>query len=71
MVTTGIAHRLLDRDAERRVFDRLVEVVRGGRSSVLVVRGEPGIGKTALLDYVVDAAAGFRVARAEGVESEG
>src|ERR1700756_158710 len=70
MVATDTAHGLLDRDAEREVLDRLLEVVRGGRSSVLVVRGEPGIGKTALLEYAIDAAGGFRVVRAEGVESE-
>jgi predicted ATPase len=70
MGTTGIAHGLLDRDAERGVCDRVLEVVRGGRSSVLVVRGEPGIGKTSLLDYAVDAASGFQVVRAEGVEAE-
>src|SRR5258708_36432145 len=43
---------------------------RGGMGSALVLRGEPGIGKTALLDYAVESAAGFRVARAGGVESE-
>ena len=43
---------------------------RGGSSAVLVVRGEPGIGKTALLDYAAGRAVGFRVIRAWGVESE-
>jgi DNA-binding CsgD family transcriptional regulator len=70
VVTTGIADGLLDRRAEREVFARLVGRARSGQSSVLVVRGEPGIGKTALLDYAIDSAAGFRVVRAVGVESE-
>ena len=41
-----------------------------GHSAVLVVCGEPGIGKTALLDYAAGRASGFRVVRAWGVESE-
>jgi DNA-binding CsgD family transcriptional regulator len=51
-------------------LDGLLAEVRAGRSRALVVRGEPGIGKTALLKYATDAAPDFRVARAEGVESE-
>jgi AAA ATPase domain len=51
-------------------LDRLLADVRAGRSRVLVVRGEPGIGKTALLGYAADTAQDFQVARAEGVESE-
>jgi DNA-binding CsgD family transcriptional regulator len=70
MVTSGIGYGLLDRRAEREVLDGLFEVVRGGRSGVLVVRGEPGIGKSALLDYAIASASGFRVVRANGVESE-
>jgi DNA-binding CsgD family transcriptional regulator len=70
MVATGLSHGLLDRTAEREVFDRLLECVRGGHSSVLIVRGEPGIGKTALLDYAVESAAGFQVLRVAGVEFE-
>ena len=66
----GRATRLTGRDGEREVLDRLVEAVRGGESRVLVVRGEPGIGKTALLDYAAGRAVGFRVVRAWGVESE-
>jgi len=50
--------------------DRLLADVRAGRSRVVVVRGEPGIGKTALLGYAGQSAADFRVARAGGVESE-
>jgi AAA ATPase domain len=51
-------------------LDGLLAEVRAGYSRVLVVRGEPGIGKTALLGYAARVAADFQVARAEGVESE-
>src|SRR5215475_9253533 len=61
---------LLDRHAERAVLDKLLDAARGGRSGVLVVRGEAGVGKTALLDYAVQSAAGMRIARLAGVESE-
>src|ERR1017187_8176101 len=47
----------------------LLADVRAGRSRALVLRGEPGIGKTALLGYAAETAPDFRVARAEGVES--
>jgi DNA-binding CsgD family transcriptional regulator len=53
-----------------RALDQVLEDVRVGRSRAVVVRGEPGIGKTALLNYAAGAASDFRVARAEGVESE-
>ena len=49
---------------------QLVGGVRGGQSAVLVLRGEAGIGKTALLRYLISQAPGFTVARAFGVESE-
>ncbi|HEY2656920.1 MAG TPA: ATP-binding protein, partial [Solirubrobacteraceae bacterium] len=58
------------RRAEREVLDRLIEEVRSGQSGVLVVSGEPGVGKTALLESAIISASGFRVARAAGVESE-
>jgi hypothetical protein len=51
-------------------LDGLLADVRAGRSRVLVIRGEPGIGKIALLGYAAGTAPGFQVARAEGVESE-
>ena len=67
---TGLATGLTDRRRERGVFDRLIEAVRAGESRVLVVRGNPGVGKTALLDYLVSQAWGCRLARAVGVQSE-
>ena len=51
-------------------MDRLLESVRAGQSGALVVRGEAGVGKTALLDYMRDRATGFRIAPASGVQSE-
>ena len=59
--------RLTDRDGERGVLDRLVDAVRAGESRVLVIRGDPGVGKTVLLDYLADRAQGCRVARTVGV----
>ena len=61
---------LLDRLRERAALSELLDAARAGRSGVLVLRGEPGVGKTALLDCAVEAAAGLRVARVAGVESE-
>jgi DNA-binding CsgD family transcriptional regulator len=58
------------RREERRALDRLIQAARAGRSSVLVIRGEAGGGKTALLDYVAERSAGFRLARVGGVETE-
>ena len=61
---------LLGRAGERQLLDRMLDNVRGGQSAVLVIRGEAGVGKTALLHYCARQAAGFRVARIAGVESE-
>jgi len=61
---------LVDRRTERSALDSLLAAARGGLGSALVLRGEPGIGKTALLDYAIESAPGFRIARAVGVESE-
>src|SRR4051812_33960244 len=61
---------LLGRADERELLDRLLENVRAGQSAVLVVRGEAGVGKTALLHYCARQASGFRVARIAGVEAE-
>jgi DNA-binding CsgD family transcriptional regulator len=65
-----MAEGLRGRDTERAVLDRLLDDVRAGHSRVLVVRGEAGVGKTALLDYLQDRASSCRVLRAAGVESE-
>src|SRR5450432_2454954 len=62
--------QLIGREREREVLDRLLDGVRGGRGGVLVADGEAGVGKTALLDYAVEAARGFRIARTSGVEGE-
>jgi DNA-binding CsgD family transcriptional regulator len=61
---------LRGRDSECEALDRLLDAVRAGRSGALVMRGEPGVGKTALLDYALERASGCRVARAAGVQSE-
>jgi DNA-binding CsgD family transcriptional regulator len=61
---------LAGRGAEGARLDRLLADARAGQSAVLVLRGEPGIGKTALLGYAAERAAGFQVFRAAGVESE-
>jgi DNA-binding CsgD family transcriptional regulator len=58
------------RSAETARIDELVAAARGGRSGALVIRGEPGVGKTALLDYAGQAAAGIRLLRGTGIESE-
>ena len=52
------------------MLDQLIDAVRAGGNRVLVVRGEPGVGKSALLDYLAERAPGCRVLRAAGVESE-
>ena len=69
-MTRGRAEGLTDRRSERQVLDRLVEAVRAGESRTLVVHGDPGVGKTVLLDYVAGRARGCRVARAAGVQTE-
>ena len=61
---------LLGRSGESATLDRLLAEARAGRGQVLVLRGEAGIGKTALMDYLAARASGCRVARAAGAESE-
>src|ERR1700678_618751 len=66
----GRVSGLTGRRRECGMLDQLIDAVRAGGSRVLVVRGEPGVGKSALLDYLAGRASGCRVARAAGVESE-
>jgi DNA-binding CsgD family transcriptional regulator len=61
---------LRGRRSECEALDRLLDAVRAGESRALVVRGEPGVGKTALLEYAVERASESRVVRAAGVQSE-
>jgi DNA-binding CsgD family transcriptional regulator len=61
---------LLGRRSECAKLDRLLDDARAGRSGALVVRGDPGVGKTALLRYLIESASDLTVARALGVESE-
>src|SRR6478609_4589548 len=70
MVVGPGAGRLLGRQRERAVLDRLLDTARSGHSAVLVVHGDPGIGKTALLEYAIEAAEDFHVIRTSGVEGE-
>ena len=65
-----MAIQLQGRQRECETLDRLVVSLRAGQSAALVLRGEAGIGKTALLDYVQANPAASRVVRAAGVESE-
>ena len=65
-----VASEFVDRTSEREVLDRLLASVREGQSTVLVIRGQAGIGKTALLRYAARHASGFRVAQVAGVQAE-
>jgi AAA ATPase domain/Bacterial regulatory proteins, luxR family len=70
MVTRSSGELLLGRQSERELLGRLLEAARGGRGGVLVVHGEAGVGKTALLEDAVAAGREFRAARTVGVEGE-
>ena len=73
MAPSGGAGRklgLINRDAERAVLDPFVAGVRAGEGQSLVVRGDPGVGRTALLDYLTGRSGGCRMIRAAGVQSE-
>ena len=61
---------LVGRHRERKLLDRLIQSAASGDSRVLVVLGEPGVGKTALLDYAIETAARFRAVRTTGIESQ-
>jgi DNA-binding CsgD family transcriptional regulator len=67
---SGPAPALLNRQQERTALDGLLSDLRSGRGRAVMLRGEAGAGKTALLEYAVAAAADMRVIRAAGVESE-
>ena len=67
---TGGGTRLIGRAVESSVLERLLEAVRGGESRALVLHGEPGIGKTALLEFLEKRAADCRVISVSGVQSE-
>jgi DNA-binding CsgD family transcriptional regulator len=69
-VTVHPPPRLFGRTGELEILGRLIANARSGQSAVLVVRGEPGIGKTELLRHLIAQASGFGVARVAGVESE-
>jgi DNA-binding CsgD family transcriptional regulator len=69
-MTEVLAPELLGRTSEREVLDRVLANVRGGQSALLVIRGEAGIGKTALLQYGANQASGFRVVHVTGAEAE-
>jgi len=68
--SASFERRLYGRRGEREVLDQLLASVRAGQSGVLVLRGEAGVGKTALLGYLVGRASGCRIVRAAGAEPE-
>ncbi len=70
MVEGVESRRLFGRQREIAVLERLLSTAREGHGAVLVVYGDPGVGKTALLEYISDAAQDFRVVRTAGVEGE-
>src|SRR4051794_33778048 len=70
MAGTGSWPGLLGRRSECDTLSSLLAAAKAGRSQVLVLRGEAGIGKTALLHFLLERATGCRVGRAAGVESE-
>src|SRR5512133_1501938 len=61
---------LIGRESERSAVDALLQSARDERSAALVLRGEPGIGKTALLEYAAERAHGMTVLRCVGIEGE-
>jgi DNA-binding CsgD family transcriptional regulator len=69
-LTKSPAAQLLGREREREVLGRLLGAALGGDGGVLVVHGEPGVGKTALLDWTVAEGRQLQVLRAIGVEGE-
>ena len=70
MLTSAPAAQLFGRQREREVLSRLLEAARDGRGGVVAVYGEPGVGKTALLEYAIESGRNFRISRTSGVEGE-
>jgi len=70
MLARPPAGQLLGRHREREALGRLLDAVRGGHGGVLVVHGEPGVGKTALLEWMVQEGRHLWVLRTGGVEGE-
>jgi DNA-binding CsgD family transcriptional regulator len=70
MVNGASDSTLIGRAPEGQALEHLLERVRAGQSRTLILRGEPGAGKSALLEHLVGKASGWRIARAAGVESE-
>src|SRR5439155_24683721 len=70
MAKSGPPRGLLGRRSECETLDRLLRNARSGQSQVLGLRGEAGIGKSALLEHVVERASGWRIVRATGVQAE-
>src|SRR5271155_1476781 len=66
----GRGRRLIGRATDCRKLDSLLEALRRGESRSLVIRGEAGVGKTALLGYLTEEAAGCRVISVTAVQSE-
>ena len=70
MVSSVRSRGLVGRERELAVLERLLAAARDGDGAVLVVYGDPGVGKTALLESVAERAHDFRVIRAVGVDGE-
>jgi len=70
MMVVVDAKRLLGRDRELAVLERLLDTARSGHGAIIVVHGDPGVGKTALLELAVEVGEDFRVVRTAGVEGE-
>src|SRR5580693_7939836 len=69
-MSAPVPRRLLGRRSECAALDQLVASVRAGPSRALVLRGDAGVGKSALLEYLLQHASGCGIARASGVEAE-
>ena len=67
---TQASHLLVGRGAERTAIETVLRDAERGTAGALLFRGPPGIGKSALVDYAIDVAGGFRVVHLVGVESE-